>query len=221
MLLSSKNSLAQSEGGEQIKAESTAHMPLVYSDDNPAAKARSMHGVLVHFIPRLDNSYAGIGIEYRRGSAGNRGRHIRKREWSGGIRFSQFIDSRNDRDYGVALGASVLQHIGNISSLSILAKLGFDADYVWRDDDDDRFVNTFLFSIYPGLNVEMLMSEKTGFVLSTGYRLATNSDWQRPGKTVVEGSGEESRTTPGLWLEEEPKIKMSGFFLTFGLKFFL
>lgn len=205
----------------QFRTGVSSHLRSLPSKNQSAVTARSIHGMQINFIPPLNNKYFSVGIEYCRDFIFIEEDPIDKRKWGGGMRFSRFTDSRKDKDFGVALGVCVIQHIKNVSSLSFLGKLGVDVDYVWRKDDEDRFVNALLLSVCPGFNVETMRSEKTAFVISAGYRFSILSEWQRPGKWVVEGSGETSDTTPGIWTNEAPKININGFFLMIGLKLFI
>ena len=205
----------------RIRTGLSSYMHSIQSNEQSAIDARSIHGMQINFIPPLNNKYFSVGIEYRRDFIFIEEDPIDKRKWGGGIRFSRFTDSRKDKDLGVALGSYVIQHIKNISSLSFLGKLGVDVDYVWRKDDEDRFVNALMLSVFPALNVEAMRSGNTAFVISAGYRFSILSEWQRPGKWVVTGSGETSETSPGMWHDEAPKININGFFLMIGLKLFI
>lgn len=180
---------------------------------NPVMEqVKSIHGFQLNIVPSLNNSYSSIGVQYRV-------RPIQKRDWGGGFRFFRYTDSRDDKNSGVGLDLFGTQRLVGFSRISFLAKAGFDLNYAWRHDDEDRFVNTFFLSAYPGLSAEIVLAEKFDLVVNSGYRFGGSaSSWQRPGKWVDEDTGEESDTSPGVWHSSRPEINMSGFFLTLGLK---
>lgn len=179
----------------------------IHPGDKAIEQIKSIHGFQLNFVPSLNNSYISFGVQYRV-------RPIQKRDWGTGFRFFRYTDSRNDKNFGVGLDLFGIQRLLGISRISFLGKVGFDLDYVWRHDDEDRFVNTIFLSAYPGLSAEIVITEKTDLVLNSGYRFGGKaSSWQRPG----DWNGGD--TTPAVWNDDKPEVDKSGFFLTLGFKF--
>lgn len=146
---------------------------------------------------------------------------LQKNSWAIGLYFSRFIDSYDIDTYGLGLNGQVFHRLSYASHLNFRAKLGLDFDYVWKTDDENRYVNAVGLALFPGINTELFLSKNMDLLLGIGYRVGFTSDWQRPGKAVDEDSEEESTTTPAVWNSEVPILDKSGLFLTVGFRLIL
>ena len=148
---------------------------------------------------------------------------LQRSSWGAGLYLSQFIDSYDVTTYGVGLSGQGFYRLTSNSILTFRAKFGLDIDYVWKLDDEDRYVNAIFPTLSPGLNTELFLSKDLDLVLGIGYRIGFTSEWQRPGKWVDEDSDEESSTTPAVWNDNDaaPTLDKSGLFITIGFRSYI
>lgn len=129
------------------------------------------------------------------------------------FRYIQIKDSYNETDHGFGVGGHAGFSILNIPTMILRIKAGIDVDLPFKKDDDGRVATAPLFSGLVGLSSSFMLSKKTDFEVSAGYRLSTrSSSWTY---------SEEEDTYDAYWVESPPSVDLSGFYLAAGFKFLI
>ncbi|MBN2356791.1 hypothetical protein JXO59_11810 [candidate division KSB1 bacterium] len=176
------------------------HQPGSWVVERPGSR----FALQLNIMPPLIVDYANYSLHFHAAP-------MRAFDWGGGLSFIRVKDSQDRNDYGFGFSGFTLYRFVNGPRFDWGAKLGFDLDIPFRKDDEENVVSTALFSLYLGLNAEVLLSRKTDLIFCAGYRLGLKNDhWDY---SVDEES------YPAYWLDQAPEVENSGFVFSIGYKY--
>ena len=181
-----------------------------WQDDYPGSWAveypKMVHALQFVYTPPVTQSYTRYGIQFN-------GRPLRSLDWGFGAQIIKVVDSFDDNDYGFGFGGFGLYRFFNMTKLDLGAKIGFDLDIPFREDDDEQLVSTALLSTHVGVVAEFLISAKCDLVLMAGYRFGLkSSEWSY---------SEEDESYDAYWDDVAPEVDNSGFTISVGTRLLL
>lgn len=127
------------------------------------------------------------------------------------LRYNRVSDSYKEKDNGFGFGAFGAKRILTIPSLLTHAKAEFDADFIFKRDEDGNIASTPLLSFTLAIDASLMLTSKSDFELNIGYRFSTkSSSWTY---------SEEDESYDAIWDDSSPEVDLSGFYFTIGYKF--
>jgi len=163
-------------------------------------------GLQLSFFPPLMDAPLKLGIEFN-------GRPLRTFDFGGGISFVQVKDSNKEYDSGFCIGGFGKMRIFNSSFIKLGANIGIELDILFKDDDENHTVTAAVFSLLPGLYLDILLSAKSDLTLTGGYRLG--------GKTSTWEYSQGEETHSAIWYNGKPAIDISGYYFSVGYKYLI
>jgi len=167
--------------------------------------SESIHGLQVYISPKYPEKYFHFGLQYHVSP-------IAGYDYGFSLCFTQATDSYKEKDNGFGIGGFFSKRVLISSPLQVNARIGLNADILFRDDDENHSVTSAVISAPVGLNISYLLSANSDIEINFGYRFAGHTPWQY-------SAGEESKDA--IWIQSEPEIDISGMFFTVGYKFIL
>ncbi|MFZ5518001.1 MAG: hypothetical protein ACOY90_15250 [Candidatus Zhuqueibacterota bacterium] len=165
-----------------------------------------VYSIMLNYTVPSDNSYFNTGVVVQ-------GRAIHNLDWGFGVHFMHIVDSYDEKDYGFGVSGFGLWRFLNHKRLDLGARLGLLLDIPFKNDDDDRAVNTVLFATALTGTCEFMLSAHTDIVVDAGYRWGIkNDDWSY---------SEEEESMPAYWFADPPSVQNSGLVLSVGIKYHL
>ena len=178
----------------------------LYSGSWAVEHPKKIFAIQLNFLPPSIDSYTNFGVYFQ-------GRPLHEFDWGFGMQIMQVNDSFGDNDYGFGFGGYGIWRFFNMSRIDLGGKLGIDLDIPFRKDDDERTVNTALFSAHIGLVAEFFLSARSDFVISAGYRFGVKSkNWEY---------SEDEETYSAYWENGSPEVDNSGLMFSIGYKHLL
>ena len=127
------------------------------------------------------------------------------------LRYIRATDSYKEKDNGFGFGAFGTKRMLTIPSLLTHAKAEFDADFIFKKDENGYIASTPVLSFTLAIDASLMLTRKSDFELNIGYRFSTkSSSWSY---------SEDEETFDAIWYDAPPEIDLSGFFFTIGYKF--
>jgi len=177
-----------------------------YSGSWAVEHLNPVYSVMLNYTVPSKHSYINIGVAAQ-------GRAIQNLDWGFGVHLMQIADSYKEKDFGFGVSGFGLWRFLNHKRIDIGARLGLLLDIPFKNDDDDRSVNTLMFATALTGACELMLSAHTDIVVDVGYRWGIkNDDWSY---------SDEEETFPAFWYQDPPSVENTGFVLSVGVKYHL
>jgi len=165
---------------------------------------KNIHGLQVFFLPKFPGDYMYIGGQFHYSPLGSW-------DYGIGIHYAALRDSYNGTNHGIGFGIFGSYRLFTFTAVMIHAKIGFDLNIPFKEDDDGTTVTTAVLSQTLAISSSFMLTKKSDVEINIGYRLSTrSSSWSY---------SENEEEYDAYWDGAPPEVDLSGLYFTIGFKF--